>query len=326
MTVFGAGAMGTAMAIHAARLGLEAALWATPFDGRVLEAMRTTGSHPALPEHLPSSLSVHGPDELDRAADGCEVAVMAASSAGIRSLARMVGRAAAGAAAVISVTKGLERETLKRPSEVYAEEIPGPAVVAVAGPCLAPELAQQVPTAALWASSRVDDARRAGAVLDSPTYQVRYSDDVAGAELCAVTKNVAAIGMGIVDGMARIRQRELRNAKAALFATAVGEMAVLVERLGGRPETARGLAGIGDVLVTGLGGRNRLYGELVGTGEDPGATLARLTEQGLTVEGVEAARDVRVLAERVGADLPYHAAVHGVLFEGVPPEALLEVL
>jgi glycerol-3-phosphate dehydrogenase (NAD(P)+) len=87
-----------------------------------------------------------------------------------------------------------------------------------------------------------------------------------------------------------------------------------------------GLAGIGDQLVTSLGGRNRLYGELVGTGDPPEDTLRELEAAGLTVEGVGSTRDVRRLASERDVRLPYHEAVHRVLFEDARPHEVLEVL
>src|SRR5439155_21275350 len=119
VTVFGAGAMGTAVAMHAARRGLDTALWANPFDEKVLAHMRENGRHPNLPEHLPSELAVHAPDELVRAAAGCEVAIMGASSAGARSLAEMVREVIRETPFLVSIAKGLEPGTGKRMSEVY---------------------------------------------------------------------------------------------------------------------------------------------------------------------------------------------------------------
>ena len=113
VTVFGAGAMGTAVAMHAARIGVDTALWANPFDDRALADMRTKGKHPGLPEHLPATLTLFGPDELEAAAERCEVAIMGASSGGARSLAGMTSKAAGGARFVVSLGKGLEPETAK---------------------------------------------------------------------------------------------------------------------------------------------------------------------------------------------------------------------
>ena len=147
-----------------------------------------------------------------------------------------------------------------------------------------------------------------------------------GVELCSMMKNVAAIGLGLLDGLGKSTGIGYQNAKAALFTRAAREIVELVTELGGKAETAMGLAGIGDQLVTSLGGRNRLYGELVGTGDPPEDTLRELEAGGLTVEGVESTRHVLRLASERGLELPYHEAIHRVLFDGARPHDVLEVL
>ncbi len=326
LTVFGAGAMGTALAMHAARAGLDAALWANPHDDRALQALRSVGKHPALPEHVPASLAIHGPDELDRAAKDVEIAVLAATSDTARSLAGMVREVVGDARFLVSLAKGVESDSGRRVSEVYGAELPGPPVVIVAGPCLAAELAGGAPSAAVWASASVDDARAAGEPVAAPAYQLSFTDDVVGAEYCTTAKNVAALGMGLLDGLGKLSDETFRNAKAALFTKAVQEMCELIEALGGRRETAMGLAGVGDVLVTGNGGRNRLLGELIGEGDEPQAALRQLEGRGMTVEGVASAADVHRLTEGTGLDLPYHRAVYRILFEGEDPRTILDVL
>ena len=326
VTVFGAGAMGTAVAMHAARKGLDTALWANPFDERVLERIREDGRHPNLPEHMPSELAVHGPYELAQAVRGCEIAIMGASSAGARSLAGMIRDSIHETQFVVSIAKGLEPQTGRRMSEVYGEELPHATVVAMAGPCLAAELAQGLPSTAVWASANEGDARKAGEPFADRHWQLQYTDDVIGLEYCAVLKNVAAIGMGLLDGLGKGLSGDYKNAKAALFTKAIHELRELVEAMGGRAATCAGLAGLGDVLVTSLGGRNRLYGELIGTGSHPDEALADMERRGMTVEGVDSARDVIRLAGDHGLDLPYHAAVHRVVFEAEDPTCILEVL
>lgn len=326
VTVFGAGAMGTAMATHAARAGLDTAIWANPVDTVALDSLRSEGKHPALPARLPESLQVFGPDELEQASKDCRIAIMAANSAGARSLAQMVGQALAEIHVVVSVAKGLESETGKRTSEVYAEELPHVPVLAVGGPCLAAELAQGLPSAAVWGGPTVDAAREAGEHIATTAYQIRYTDDLPGLEYCSVAKNVTAIGMGLLDGLGQTLSEDFKNAKAALFTKGITEVAEFIEALGGRWETAMGLAGLGDVLVTGLGGRNRLYGELVGVGGDPLVTLHDMQARGMTVEGVDSARDVHRLATERSLDLPFHSAIYRVLLEGGDPRTLLEVL
>ncbi len=326
VTVFGAGAMGTAFAMHAARLGLPTSLWANPFDVRVYDAIRAEGKHPLLPEHLPAGVALFGPDELAAAADGCDVAVMGANSHGARSLAGMVADAIGDATVVLSVAKGLEPDSGLRMSQVYTSEFPHVEVIAIGGPCLAAELAEGLPTAAVWAGSTANAARAVAETFEHRNYQVVATDDRIGTEYCAMMKNVAAIGLGMLDGIGKPTGEDFKNAKAALFTKAAHELVELVTALGGRSDTVFGLAGVGDQLVTSLGGRNRLYGEMVGAGDPPASTLQELEARGLTVEGVDSTRDVARLAGECGLDLPYHLAIHRVLFEGASPRDVLEVL
>jgi glycerol-3-phosphate dehydrogenase (NAD(P)+) len=324
--VFGAGAAGTALAIHVARSGHDVSLWGSEFDARVLPGLRDERRHPALPDRVPSEVRVFGPEELPKAADGCELAVLGANSRGARSLARLVADDLPGEATLLSVGKGLERKTHARLSQVYGEELKPRSIVSIGGPMLAPELAEGFLTAVVFASDDPGALRRAAEAFHSDTYLVEVTDDVPGVELCGTAKNVAAIGAGIVEGLAQTLQRDLKNARAALFSQAVHEIAELVEAAGGRRETALGLAGMGDLYVTILGGRNRIYGEAVGLGGEPAAVLEDMTNRGLTVEGAESVEDVQHFSDELGLKLPLHQAVHRVLNDGAAPEHVLEAV
>jgi glycerol-3-phosphate dehydrogenase (NAD(P)+) len=324
--VFGAGAMGTAVAMHAARRGHDVTLWGSAHDDRALEQLHSERKHPSLPEHLPADVRIFGPGGLDDAAAGAEIVILGANSHGARSLAREIAPYVGGATVAVSVAKGLEPGSGLRMSQVYREELTETPIVSVGGPCLATELAQGLPTAGVWAATSLETAQGAGGPFDAESYQLTYTDDVIGVELCAMMKNVAAIGLGMLDGLGKPTSEDFKNAKAALFTKAAHEIVELVGASGGRAETAFGLAGIGDQLVTSLGGRNRLYGELVGAGEAPEATLRDLEARGLTVEGVDSTREVSRLADELHLDLPYHAAIHRVLFNGADARDILEVL
>ena len=199
-------------------------------------------------------------------------------------------------------------------------------MVAVGGPCLAGEIAQGLPTAAVFGSAQAEAARQVAEAFRSKAFHVAITDDLAGLEYCTVGKNVAAIGMGILDGMGKVSGLDYRNAKSALFTQAFAELLELVVALGGKAETVAGLAGLGDTLVTSLGGRNRLFGELLGEGAMPQEALEDLSRQGMTVEGVESTRDVHLLAERAGLDLPFLELVHRILFEGAPATTVIDCL
>jgi glycerol-3-phosphate dehydrogenase (NAD(P)+) len=318
--------MGTAVAMHAARRGHDVTLWASAHDARALQRLRADRKHPSLPEHLPAEVRLFGAGELADASAGAEIVILGANSHGARSLAREIAPHVVDATVAVSVAKGLEPGSGLRMSQVYGGELTRTPIVSVGGPCLATELAQGLPTAGVWAASTLEAARRAGEPFDTASYQLTYTDDVIGVELCAMMKNVAAIGLGMLDGLGKPTGEDFKNAKAALFTKAAHEIVDLVGASGGRAETAFGLAGIGDQLVTSLGGRNRLYGELVGAGEAPDATLRDLEARGLTVEGVDSTRDVARLAGELNLNLPYHAAVHRVLFDGADARDILEVL
>jgi glycerol-3-phosphate dehydrogenase (NAD(P)+) len=327
IAVFGAGAMGTALAMHLARKGEQVALWGSEFDARVLPDLLERRSHPALPERLPDRLAVHGPDGLEDVARPATVAVMGAHSAGARSLAKLVAPAlGADTRIVVSIAKGLEPNSRRRMSEVYAEELDGRPVVAVGGPALAAEVAEGLPCVAVVGSTDPGALAEATRILASDAYLVHATSDCAGLEICATAKNVGAIAEGIVEALGQTREQGYKNARAALFTQAVGEMAALAVACGGQRDTAYGLAGVGDLLVTSLGGRNRQYGEMVGSGADPRHAEQDMESRGMTVEGVESARDIHAVAGELGLDLPVHEAVYRVVHEGAPAESILGAL
>jgi glycerol-3-phosphate dehydrogenase (NAD(P)+) len=325
-TVFGAGAAGTAVAMHLARSGTDTILWASPFDSAVLPVLLEERRHPNLPEFLPAELTVLGPERLEAAGDGIDIAVMGAHSAGARTLARTVRDGCGELPLVVGLAKGLEPDTRQRMSEVYGAEARHGRVVSVGGPALAPELAEGFHTGMVFAALDVDTAEQAASAFRSATLHVAVTDDIIGLEYCTVAKNPAAIGLGILDGMGRVQGHEYRNAKAALFTLAFHELARLVEALGGRRQTAMGLAGLGDLLVTSLGGRNRLYGELLGEGVEPLAALRQLQGRGMTVEGVESTREVHAIAGDGGVPIPFFTLMYRILFEGAPAASVLDCL
>jgi len=326
VTVFGAGAAGTALAIHLARKGEDVILWGSEHDGAVLGPLIEGRRHPALPERLPHELRVLGPDGLREAGEHAEIAVLGANSAGAGSLGRMIAPFVGGARLTLSIAKGLEPETLERTSVVYARELPPMPVVAMSGPSLAAEIAEGLLTAVAFACEDEGACKEAAEVFRSDRFLVDTTDDIVGVEVCGMAKNVAAIGTGILEGLSRHLQQENKNPRAALFTRALGEISHLCEAMGGRRESAYGLAGVGDLLVTMLGGRNRMYGEAIGMGAEPEHTLREMEGRGLTVEGAGSAREVHELARRHDLDLPVHETVYRILHEGASPMTVLEEL
>ena len=170
------------------------------------------------------------------------------------------------------------------------------------------------------ASRDLDFARHWVSVLNSPRLRLYANDDVIGVEVGAAVKNILAIAAGISDGLGFGL-----NARAALLTRGLAEIARLGLALGGRQHTFMGLAGMGDVVLTCTGdlSRNRRVGLALAKGQPLGAILQDL---GQTAEGVNTARAVASLAERIGVDMPITHAVNGILFEGLPAARAVEQL
>src|SRR3954454_7200592 len=134
--VFGAGAMGTAVAMHAVRRGHDVTLWGSAHDERPPEGLRAEGKRPSPREHLPAEIRVFGPGEIADASAGAEIAILGANSHGARSLARELAAHLDGVDVAVSVAKGLEPGSGLRMSQVYAEELTETPIVSVGGPCL----------------------------------------------------------------------------------------------------------------------------------------------------------------------------------------------
>ena len=325
--ILGAGVMGSALAVPARDRGHDVLLAATPLDADVLEALRRDrAAHPRLGAPLDRAVEVRDAAEVaPEDARAADLVVVGVSSAGIGWAAEQLARLAPDAPVAI-VTKGLVARG-EAPPETYADALPRlvaerggrlPPLVGIGGPCIARELAERRPTAVVYASAEEDAARHAAGLMTSATYAVEVSDDARGVEACAALKNFLAIGVSAMAGAYRRGEEPARNPLARAFQAAVDEMAALAPWLGGRAETARGLAGLGDLHVTVGGGRNARLGRLLGEGV-PVAEALGGAMRGETVEGVDVARNLAPGLARardsgeVVHPLPLTAAVLGAV-------------
>lgn len=317
VSVIGSGGWGTALALLLLENGNDVTLWSyTEDESRVL---RETGENPMLK-------GVPLPEKLSLTTDlscvkGCGVVVMATPSFAVRSTARKMAQLLDAGTVVVSVSKGIEKETSSTLTEAIhqelGEEFP---VVALSGPSHAEEVGRGVPTAVVSASK---DQRAAELVQDlfmSPRFRVYASDDVTGVELAAALKNVIALCAGCCDGMGFGD-----NTKAALMTRGLAEIARLGVAMGGRKETFAGLAGVGDLIVTctSMHSRNRRCGILIGQGTPPAEAVKQI---GAVVEGYYAAANAKALAEKLGVEMPIASAAYEVLYHGKDPLAVLQEL
>jgi glycerol-3-phosphate dehydrogenase (NAD(P)+) len=214
---------------------------------------------------------------------------------------------------IVSVAKGIENDTLLRPTQVIADVMRGKGIgplVALSGPNIAAELAKYLPGTAVVASDDADVVRRVQQAFSTQWFRVYTNDDVTGVELAGATKNIVAIAAGILDGLGAGN-----NAKAALVTRGLVEITRLGVAMGARSETFAGLAGLGDLITTCVSpeGRNRTVGERIGKGQRLDDVLGNMDS---VAEGVPTTRSVRELALRHNVEMPITESVHSVLFEG----------
>lgn len=222
-------------------------------------------------------------------------------------------------AAVVSVAKGIENETLLRPTQVIADVLAddpdaAPRRIAVlSGPTIASELARCLPATMIAAGDDPEFCARIQRLFSTSWLRVYTNPDVLGVEVAGATKNVIAIAAGILDGLAAGY-----NAKSALLARGLAEITRLGCAMGASRETFFGLAGVGDLATSCFSpeGRNRSCGEALGRGERLDAYLRRTRS---VVEGVPTTRSVMDLARKYRIEMPIAQAVHAVLFEALDP-------
>ncbi len=318
VAVLGAGAMGTALALHLRRGGHRVRLWATPRDGPVLEALASGKPHPGLGTRVPAKVLLFQNRALDLALEGVDGVVLALSSEGLDSEWQRL-RSFIGERPVLNLAKGLYRDPRGR--VVTFSALAGPGEAALGGPTIAREVGAGRPTAAVVAGTRGPRTRWTRA-LDGPGLAVTPLEDRVGVEVCGALKNVYAVGLGAVEGLRRKRRWEtLDNLHAALFARSLEEMAALSRAAGGEASTAYTVAGAGDLEVTARAGRNLGFGVLLGSGLSAGRAARRI---GSTVEGVRTALLAAEMARQRGVDLPLLKRVRDLMRGKKGAEGLLE--
>lgn len=290
VAVIGAGAWGSALALHAARAGCAVRLWARD-PGPILASRRSPRLAGSV---LPEAIEVSG----DLASMGGQDAVLlVVPVAHVRRVAALLP----GDAPLVICAKGLELGSCLLPSEILEEVQPGRAVAVLSGPNFAAEIAAGLPAASIIAAGDRGLRERLAAMLSTPNFRLYGSDDPLGAQLGGAAKNVIAIAAGAVMG-AGLGE----NARAALITRGLAELARLAVALGGRAETVTGLSGLGDLLLTCTGPASRNYS--LGFALGQGRALAEvLAGRSAVTEGVATAP--ALLARAGTVDLPICRAV-----------------
>ncbi len=317
--VIGAGAWGTALANLLAENGHSTIMWA--YESDVADAINDGHENPRFLPGVQLQPELRATPDSEVAVTDAELIVYATPSHVLRDVSSSGKAWVTPGATLVVATKGIERQRLALMTDLIGEEFAGHPVVALSGPSFAFEVAARQPTAVVAASTDTKAALQAQQALSSPGFRVYTHDDVIGVELAGALKNVMAVATGISDGL-----NLGFNARAALITRGLAEIVRLGVRLGARPATFAGLAGVGDLVLTCTGAlsRNRNVGLEIGRG----ASLSEVLAGRETVaEGVVTTESAKSLAEREGIEMPIVNAVHRVLFERQPARwALVELM
>ena len=307
VAVVGAGSWGTTVAALAS-MNTPTVLWARRSDlAREIDVAHTNEAYLPL-FSLPPAL--RATDSIAEAVGGADVVVMAVPSHGFRDVARQVADHLRPWVPVVSLTKGLERATWLRMTEVAAEEMPGRPIGVMTGPNLAKEVLAGHPAASVVAIPDATIATELQRILGRPTLRIYTNPDVVGCEVAGVVKNVIAIAAGMAAGM-----EFGENSRATLITRGLAEMSRLGVALGGDPLTFAGLAGMGDLIATcsSSQSRNHSVGLELGRGRSIDQILASTN---MVAEGVKSSSSVLALAGRYGVEMPITEQVVAVCHEG----------
>jgi glycerol-3-phosphate dehydrogenase (NAD(P)+) len=316
--ILGDGQMGLALASVLIDTTPEAVVTLWGHSAAEAEELAESRVSPRLPGfRLPERVTLTGDDA--RALDGADLVVSAVPAQFARRVWDRVGGLVPQDAGIVTVTKGLEVGTLLWPVEVIADALdedpasPTRPFAALSGPTIAGELAARKPATMVAASPDDAFARAIQQRCSTGYLRIYTTDDLLGVELAGAAKNVIAIAAGALDGL-----RAGFNAKSALLARGLAEIARLGVALGAQQETFFGVAGVGDLATTCFcpEGRNRSCGEALAQGVALDDYLQSTTS---IVEGVQTAKSIRELATRHEVDMPIAGAVYSVLFEGLDP-------
>jgi len=312
-TVIGAGSWGTALAKVLGDKGHAVRLWS--YEAAVAEQIRESRENP---DYLPG---VRLPPNVDvfvdhaEALEGAEVVVAVVPSHAFRDVMTAAAPHVPQEAIVLSATKGIEVDSLDRPSQILEAVLPGnrsPAVLS--GPTFATEVGDGDPTAIVTASSDRQVARDVQEFFRTDRFRVYTNEDILGVELAAALKNIIALAAGIAAGIGY-----RTNSHAALITRGLAEMTRLGVVMGARASTFAGLAGLGDLVLTCSSelSRNRTVGFRLGRGESLDEILDSMK---MVAEGVRTTKAARQLAQEYRVEMPIVEEVHHILFEGKPPK------
>lgn len=313
ISVIGDGGWGTTLAVYLSKKGYAVKLWG-PFPEYVRQMRQSRYNPKFLPDiRLPDELDLV--EDLVAALDTADLIVFAIPSQYTAAILAQIRKTRINLSKRIflSVTKGVEKTTLRRISEVIQDQLGKIPLAILSGPTIAGEVAKGVPTTAVVASKSRLIAGKVQAALNSDTFRIYTNTDVVGVEVGGSIKNIIAIACGICDGLGLGT-----NAKAAIVTRGLAEMASLGRALGGKEKTFYGLTGLGDLITTCFSphSRNRGVGEQLGLGK----SIDEITgSMDMVAEGVETVKGVYKLSRRYKIAMPITTEIYHIICNNKNP-------
>lgn len=320
--IIGAGIMGSALAVHLGNNGNRVKLWGTQWDNEVINKMKVSNRHDLLEMDIPDKVDFYYENQLEQAFKDTDLIIIAVVSKGMDYISKKINPYLEKDQIILTITKGIDEDSLTTMTEVVEKSLPMKlkdeiSLVKLGGPIIAKEFAQGKFTEGIFASRDLDAAKYVSEIFKSPKFRTNITQDIVGVELCAAFKNSYAIAMGIMEGL-----EDSNNAKAAIIARGVMEMANIIEAAGGKRETAMGVAGVGDYYVTSRGGRNGKFGSHIGQGKSIEESLKLMDNA--TVEGISMTlngykflkkleHDGKLILKR---DTPLFLEIYNILYKG----------
>ncbi len=304
--VLGAGTWGMALARVLSNAGHCVTVWSAL--AREIDEFSATRLHPNLPGmEIPQEIAFT--KDISEAVQEKDMIVFAVPSPFVRSTAQAAAQHLPQGQIIVDVAKGIEADTLLTMTGIIESELVGknPRLVALSGPTHAEEVARDLPTTIVSASTDLEAAQFVQNVFHGTCMRVYTNDDVLGVELCGAMKNIIALASGISAGLGFGD-----NTKAALITRGMVEISRLGTAMGCNDHTFSGLAGIGDLIVTAtsLHSRNNRCGMLLGQGLSPEEAIRQV---GMVVEGINALPAAMRLQQQYGVEMPIVSAVNAVV-------------
>ena len=313
--ILGTGSWGSALGLTLAKKGYEVSMW-TLSEEQAIRVNETRENIDYLPGVLfPNNMVVT--TSLEDAVVNSSIIVLAVPSQAIRSICNQIKSFVKDEQIIVDVAKGLERGTGLRLSEVVKEELPNNPYVTLSGPSHAEEVARDIPTTVVVASTNIEVAQRVQDIFMSPKFRVYTNPDIVGVELGGALKNIIAFGAGICDGLGLGD-----NSKAALMTRGIREISRLGIAMGADASTFSGLSGIGDLIVTctSMHSRNRRAGILIGQGKSVEETLEEVK---MVVEGITATEVAYEVSKKLNVDMPITNAIYSILHSNLNPNEVV---